>query len=76
MAEKKRLMKRLKQYIVTKTIKQRRRFFKKINCFIFGHRINRSLVEYTREKKCISCGKQVYDLSVYTAEDYFKDIKS
>lgn len=35
----------------------------KIICWVYGHRINSYLIELTPKKKCLRCGKQIYDWS-------------
>jgi len=48
---------------------------KKIKCWLFGHRINRFMIEYDKEKDCLRCGKKIYDWGAYTIDDYHRDKK-
>ncbi len=41
-----------------------RNIFKRLKCWIYGHRVNTYLIESTPRKKCIRCGKEIYDWAI------------
>jgi hypothetical protein len=43
---------------------------KRIKCWLFGHRINRFMIERSKKKNCLRCGKEIYDWGAYTIDDY------
>jgi len=59
-----------------KTIKLEGAFKSKIRCWFFGHRINRFMIEYSKKKKCLRCGKEIYDWGAYTIDDFYNDIEN
>lgn len=47
--------------------------FRRIWCKIVGHKINQFLVETSREKDCIRCGKKITVWWIVTYDDAIHD---
>ena len=41
----------------------------KLKCRLFGHRINRFMIEHSKKKNCTRCGKEIYDWGATTFDD-------
>ena len=46
---------------------------KKLMCWLFGHKINSYLIEHSKEKVCVRCGKKLWVWSIYTVDDYLTE---
>ncbi len=52
-----------------------KRLFKKLSCWLFGHRINIFLIEYSKEKECMRCGKIVTVWWIPTVDEFLNNEK-
>ena len=51
-------------------------FLNNVICRLFGHRINRYLIEHSNQKKCMRCGETITVWDIMTVEDFEREISS
>ena len=45
-------------------------FIRIVMCRLFGHRINRYLIEDTKQKQCVRCGEIITVWGIMTVDDF------